>query len=309
MPNIKEGAAAEAAEREAGRRTKSRTELSRHPRFEQISPEVGELDEAAIDEAMREDPDDTLSMIADLTAATDPKLRAAAKHLAGRLILDLAGAVARPRRGIGRIVTTPFRGEGDIDIDASTEAFEGSGARRRVRVEELRARTWAKRDTALCLVVDRSGSMGGKPLATSALAAAAVALREPDDYSVLAFGRDVVVAKSQDHRRAGEDVVNSVLTLRGFGTTDLAGALRAAGEQLARSRAARKIVVLLSDCRATEAGDVEAAARSIDELCIVAPEGDDAEARALASNVGARLTTVGEPSEVPAALSRVLGDG
>jgi hypothetical protein len=176
--------------------------LSRHPRFEQVSPEVGELDEAAVDEAMQHDPDETLSMIADLTAATDPKLRAAARNLAARLMLDLAANTARRRRGIGRIVTTPFRGEGDIDIDASTEAFEGSGSRRRVRVEELRARTWSKRDTAVCLVVDRSGSMGGKPLATSALAAAAVALREPDDYSVLAFGRDVVVAKSR--ARGGE---------------------------------------------------------------------------------------------------------
>lgn len=271
-----------------------------------MSPEVGELDEAAIDKAMRDNPDDTLSMIADLTAATDPKLREAAKHIAGRLMLDLAGATKQRRRGIGRIVTQPFRGEGDIDIDASVEAFEGSGARRRVKVEELRARSWSKRDTAVCLVVDRSGSMGGKPLATSALAAAAVALREPDDYSVLAFGRDVIVAKSQDVRRPGADVVNSVLTLRGFGTTDLAGALRAAAEQLSRSRAARKVVVLLSDCRATETGDVEAAARSVDELCIVAPEGDDAEARTLAANVGARIATVAEPTDVPAALTEVL---
>ena len=280
--------------------------MSRHPNFEQVSPEVGELDEAAIDEAMRDNPDDTLSMIADLTAATDPKLREAAKHIAGRLMLDLAGATKRQRKGIGRIVTQPFRGEGDIDIDASVEAFEGSRANRRVKVEELRARAWSKRDTALCLIVDRSGSMGGKPLATSALAAAAVALREPDDYSVLAFGRDVIVAKSQDVRRPGVDVVNSVLTLRGFGTTDLAGALRAAAEQLSRSRAARKVVVLLSDCRATETGDVEAAARAVDELCIVAPEGDDAEARILAANVGARIATVAEPTDVPMALTEVL---
>jgi Mg-chelatase subunit ChlD len=280
--------------------------LSRHPNFEQVSPEVGELDEAAIDESMRENPDDTLSMIADLTAATDPKLRAAAKHIAGRLMLDIASTTTRRRRGIGHIVSQPYRGEGDIDIDASTEALEGGGPRRRVKVEELVARTWSKRDTALCLVVDRSGSMGGKPLATSALAAAAVALREPDDYSVLAFGREVIVAKSQDVRRPGVDVVNSVLTLRGFGTTDLAGALRAAAEQLSRSRAARKIVVLLSDCRATETGDVDAAARAIDELCIVAPEGDDAEARVLASSVGARITTVAEPTDVPGALGEVL---
>ena len=42
----------------------------------------------------------------------------------------------------------------------------------------------------LGLVLDRSGSMGGKPLATAALAAAAVASRAPEDYSVLARLRE-----------------------------------------------------------------------------------------------------------------------
>lgn len=283
--------------------------MSRHPNFEQVSPEVGELDESAVDDAMNDDADETLALIADLTAATDPKLRALARSLAGRLMLDLAAKVANKRRGVGRIVTEKFRDDGDIDIDASIEAFESRGVRRRVNRDELRVRTWSKRDTALCLLVDRSGSMGGKPLATSALAAAAVASREPNDYSVLAFGRDVIVAKSQDVPRRADDVVNAVLTLRGFGTTDLASALRAAGEQLSRSRAARKVVVLLSDCRANEPGDVVAAARAVDELCIIAPEGDDAEARTLAGDVGARIATVSGPSMVPSALLEVLERG
>ena len=274
-----------------------------------MSPEVGELDEAAIDEAMNDDPDATMAMIADLTAATDPKLRALAKQLAGRLMLDIAAKVSRKRRGVGRLVTERLRDEGDVDIDASLGAFESPGPKRRINADELRIRSWSKRDTALCLLVDRSGSMGGKPLATSALAAAAVAAREPDDYSVLAFGRDVVVTKSQNVPRAGEDVVNSVLTLRGFGTTDLAAALTAASEQLSRSRAARKVVVLLSDCRSNEPGDVEAAARGLDELCIIAPEGDDAEARTFAGSVGARLATVDGPMAIPAVLAELLDRG
>ena len=77
--------------------------------------------------------------------------------------------------------------------------------------------------------------MGGKPLATAAIAAAAVALRAPASYSVLAFGKDVVAVKSQDADKASEQVVTDVLSLRGHGTTDLAGALRAAGDQLSRS--------------------------------------------------------------------------
>ena len=60
---------------QAQKKTTSRRELARNPRFEQVSPEVGELDEAAMDESMRDDPDETMAMLADLTAATDPKLR------------------------------------------------------------------------------------------------------------------------------------------------------------------------------------------------------------------------------------------
>ena len=103
--------------------------------------------------------------------------------------------------------------------------------------------------TAICLAVDRSGSMGGRPLATAAVAAAAVAWRSPEDYSVLSFGKEVIAAKSQDLAKSNEAVVDAVLALRGFGTTDVAGALTAAAEQLGRSRAGRKITVLLSDCR------------------------------------------------------------
>ena len=256
--------------------------------------------------ALDEDADGTLALLADLTAATDPKLRELARRLAARLMLDLAAVPSRTTPGIGRLVTEKYRDAGDIDIDSSLEAFEGSGRRRRVKPDELRARTWARRDTALCLLVDRSGSMGGKPLATSAMAAAAVAAREPRDYSVLAFGRDVVVSKSQDVPRPGDEVVNAVLSLRGFGTTNLATALQTAGEQLRRSRAGRKVAVLLSDCRANEPGDAEAFATALDELCIIAPEGDDEEARAFASRVGARIDVVSGPSGIPAVMSRLL---
>lgn len=148
--------------------------------------------------------------------------------------------------------------------------------------------------------------MTGRPLATAAVSAAAVAWRAPDDYSVLSFGKDVIAAKSQDVAKPNEGVIDAVLALRGFGTTDVAAALAAAREQLSRSRAARKIAVLLSDCRATAPGDVVGAARGLDELVIVAPESDDEEAQDLARRTGARITTVSGPSDAAAALARVL---
>ena len=155
-------------------------------------------------------------------------------------------------------------------------------------------------------MLDRSGSMGGQPLATSAVATAAIAGRNPEDYSVIAFGKDIIVTKSQDVPKASEKVINDVLTLRGHGTTDLAGALLTARQQLSRSRAGRRVAILLSDCRATVEGDAEAAAAGMDELIIIAPKEDHDEAQAFASRVGARLALVGGPSEIPDVLAQVL---
>lgn len=200
----------------------------------------------------------------------------------------------------------PFSPDGgDLDLDASIEAIvEGRGGA--IDVDRLRMRSWSRPTTAICLLVDRSGSMGGAPLATAALAASAVANRAPDDYSVLAFGKDVVVAKGQTTPKPVELVVNDLLSLRGYGTTDLAGAMRVAALQLARSRASRKVTVLLSDCRATVDGDPDAAAASLDELVVVAPESDADEAAAFCRRTGARIVTVSGPSDVPAALGRAF---
>jgi Mg-chelatase subunit ChlD len=247
-------------------------------------------------------------LLADLTGATDQKLRELACRLAGRLFLDLAKRGPAAPRGVGRLRTQRYRPDGgDLDIDASLDALVmASAVGAVVDPDDLRVRSWSTPGTAICLLVDRSGSMSGRPHATAAVAASAVAWRSPADYSVLSFGKDVVAAKSQEVAKPNEGVIDSVLALRGFGTTDVAGALRAAADQLARSNAGRKITVLLSDCRATAPGDVPAAARTLGELVIVAPETDAAEARELAEQIGARFTTVAGPSDVAAALARVL---
>jgi hypothetical protein len=40
----------------------------------------------------------------------------------------------------------------------------------------------------------------------------------------------------------------------------------------------------------------------------VAPAGDDEEARALGARIGARVTTVNGPADLPGALAALLGD-
>lgn len=268
---------------------------------------MGELDEAALDEAMQQNPDETLGLLADLTGATDPKLRELARRIAGRLMLELGNRGRARPRGIGKMVEQPYKPEaGDIDIDASIDAIAESHRGGAIDPERLRIRGWRKPGTAFALMLDRSGSMGGQPLATSAVATAAIAGRNPEDYSVIAFGKDIIITKSQDVPKASEKVINDVLTLRGHGTTDLAGALLTAHQQLSRSRAGRRVAILLSDCRATVEGDAEAAAAGMDELIIIAPKEDHDEAQAFASRVGARLALVGGPSEIPDVLAQVL---
>jgi hypothetical protein len=294
---------------DAASRTKSRRELQGHDHFDDVSPEVGELNSVSFDEAMAHDPDAALSMLADMTGATDEKLRALARRLAGSIMVDLARRGRTRRRGIGKLVSQPFQPDGgDLDLDASMHGIVTARATASaVDIDDLRINGWVKPATAYCLLVDRSGSMHGTPLANSAIAAAAVSHRAAD-YSVIAFAGDAVVTKSQDSDKSIEAVVNDVLVLRGAGTTDVALALRSAHVQLARSRAGRKITVLLSDCRATARGDMQAAASGLDELVILAPEGDADDAFTFGRAVGARVVTVAGPSHLPAALAEALGD-
>jgi len=302
-PQTKEGDEAEEEVTKARRKTTSRRALERNPNFEEVV-----LDEEALESSMEDNPDDTLALLADLTGATDEKLRDLARRLAGRLYLDISRRGPAKPRGVGQLRTQRYRPDGgDLDVDASIDALIASRAgQSAIDPDDLRVRAWSTPGTAICLLVDRSGSMTGRPLATAAVAAAAVAWRAPDDYSVLSFGKEVIAAKSQDVAKSSESVIDSVLALRGFGTTDVAGALTAAADQLSRSRAGRKIVILLSDCRSTVPGDVVGAARRLDELVIIAPESDGAEAVELAHDAGARVTTVSGPSDSAAALSRVL---
>jgi Mg-chelatase subunit ChlD len=173
------------------------------------------------------------------------------------------------------------------------------------RADELIVRTWARPAVALCLVIDRSGSMTGERLAAAAIAVAAAAQWAPDDFSVLAFSDKVIVIKGQDQRRAIDDVVEDVFRLRGHGPTDLGLGLRVAAAQLAGSGAQRKRVVLLSDCRPTTGTEPEIAAAVLDELHVVAPADDAVDAEAFARRVGARFAALAGPSHIPAVFSQL----
>lgn len=284
--------------------------MARNDRFEDISPEVGVLDEDALGAYMDEDPDEALTLLADLVGATDRSLADHARRLAARISITIARSGA-PRAGVGRLRTRPIgSAAGDLDLDASLDALMSGGPGQRPIVNdptELRVSTWTRHDTALCLLVDRSGSMAGDRLATAAVAAAATMTRFPRDSSIVCFSDQAVVVKSQDSQRDASAVLGDVFTLRGFGITDLGLALRTAANQLSRSTATRRVAVLLSDCRATAGGDPLPHAAGIDEVVVLAPADDTADAEALAEALGARWAPVAGPNGIPAALRTVLG--
>ncbi|MEO9139257.1 MAG: vWA domain-containing protein [Jatrophihabitans sp.] len=258
-----------------------------------MSPEVGELDEAELARQLDADPDAALAMLADLTTATDEALRAHARRLAARLILDRSRVGKPVSRGIGRRRLVPASRGGDLDLDASFDAVVTAAAEDRpAHLDDMLASDWGSPSLALCLLVDDSGSMTGARLAASAMVTAACALRAPAEHAVLAFARDVRPVRRLADVMPAETVVERVLRLRGHGVTSLATALRAAAETLGSSRASRRVVVLLSDCRATDDEDPVPAAAAIPELLIIAPRDDTEEAAALADASGARWATM-----------------
>lgn len=307
---IKEGASATEAIATEQRRTTSRRELSqRHGSFAELSPETGTLDVAAVEAALAADADETIALLADAAGATDERLRKLARAVAARVVLDLVapsgseGSHGPARLQVQRLPETG----GDVDIDISLEALVAArSGRHPVDPSDLRGRVWHRPEIGVCLLVDRSGSMGGARLATAAIAASAVALRAALDFSVVAFAQDSVVVKGQADLRPAADVVDDLLALRGHGPTDLALALRAARRQLSLSGAGRRLTIVLSDCRATAGDDPLVEALRLPELAVVAPEADAEDARTFAAAAGARVAVVQGPASVPEAFAALF---
>ncbi|MGX5657684.1 AAA family ATPase [Geodermatophilus nigrescens] len=292
-----------------GRRQTSRREMAaRHDAFEEVSPEVGELDEEAFAALMAEDADAAAALLTDLAAATDRDLRSAAQRLAARVFVQV-GRVGRVRtRGTRRLVPDR-RGDGDLDLDRTLDRWEVGSP---LAPEDLVTRTWTGHRRSVCLAVDTSGSMTGLGVAIAAVAAAGVVLTGDDKLrtSLITFGREVDVVQRPGQRRAAEDVVTHLIGLRGHGMTDLAGALRAARRQLDAEVADERRVVLLSDCLHTTGDPPETALAGLDRVDVLCPlptaEAEEA-ARALAARGGGSAQMVRTVRDLGPALTRLLG--
>jgi Mg-chelatase subunit ChlD len=304
-------------------RTTSRRELeARHEDFEQVSAEVGELDQDALAGALDEDPDRAIELLADMARATDRALRDRARALAAELLLPVArhGGDHR-RRGASRLVTSARDGL-DLDLDATLEraAAAGSptgasGPSSRISADDLRWHSWERPGRAYVLLVDASGSVTGRPLATALVTAAALARRiGPDDQlAVVAFWSRAVVLRHVTSTDSATSVLDALFDLRGGDTTDLAGGLEAALAQAGRAVAGQRDVIVLTDGMANAGGDpvaVAATATATGARVHVLRLAEDPEAvaacLAVAEAGGGRVAALPRPSLAPAALSDVL---
>lgn len=244
-----------------------------------------------------------------MSLATDEALRSQVRRLAPRLILEQTRRGLPKSAGIAKRRIRTASDGGDLDLDRSMDQVLGARAEgRSPRLDELLVTDWAKPEIALCLVVDRSGSMNGPRLTTAAVAAAACASLAPRENSVIAFAAQVDVLKSMSERREASETVAAILSLRGHGTTALAAALVEANSQLTRASARRKVTLLLSDCRATEEAEAVAAASGLQELIILAPADDVDAAEQLARVSAGKWSPVDAVLDVPRLLNRLMAD-
>jgi len=291
-----------------GRGSISRAELAaRHELFGAVSPEVGTLDAESLTQLIADDPDAALTLLADLALATDRELRAAARRLAARIFIRLGTAGWRPSRGTRRL--GPGRSDdGDLDLDRTLDRLDGAWP---PPPDALVTRSWRARRRALCLLIDTSGSMSGHAVAIAAVAAASMVLAADGRLSpaIIAFGGDVTVLQAQGTARPAEELVGTLVGLRGHGLTDLAGALRAAARELATAAADERVTVLLSDCLHTTGADPASALAGIDRLHVLCPlptPESELAAAALARRGGGISQPVRRLAEIAPALTLAL---
>ena len=291
----------------AARRTISRAELAaRHPSFDAVSHEVGQLDRDAFAQLLAAGPDAAVALLADLARATDKDLRAAARRLAARVFFRLGRAGQKPARGTRRLGAS--RAEGDLDLELTLDRWSGPWP---PAAHELVTRSWRAHRRALCLLIDSSGSMSGAAVAMAAVAAASVVFAADGRLApaIIAFSGGVTVLQAQGTRRAPGELVDDLVALRGHGVTDLAAALRAAAAQLGGAAADERVAVLLSDCLPTTGGDPALALAGISRLHVLCPlptAESELAAAALARRGGGVSQPVRRLADVPPALTRVL---
>ena len=198
--------------------------------------------------------------------------------------------------------------EGDLDLERTLERSEGLPPE---AADDLVMRRFGATPRAVCLLVDRSGSMGGHAVALASVAAAAVISADARRLrcSVVAFASEPLVLLDYEGSRQVTAVVDDLLSLRGHGRTDVARALRVAAEQLEHVPPGGRTALLLSDALHTKGDDPRAAAGLLDCLHVLGTSPDTdaiAAGQALADRGRGRFLPATTLAQLTGSLREVL---
>lgn len=179
--------------------------------------------------------------------SVDPVVRAIARQIAARLSVRRARRDVTTRRGIGDLLSTPYRGASDeIDLDQTIEVL----AERPVpEDEDIVVRERMRTTRSVVLLVDVSGSMRGERIKTAAATVGAVSSElHADALGVIAFWSDAAILLKLGDVVRPMTLLDQILRIPARGLTNLAFPLELARQQLARVPARDARVLLLSDC-------------------------------------------------------------
>lgn len=182
------------------------------------------------------------------------------------------------------------------------------------RILPVRMDSEKKRDepqVAMALVLDRSGSMSGMPMEMAKAAAKATAdtLSSDDLIEVIAFDSTptrVVRMTPAKHRAR---IQGDIARIQAGGGTEIFGALDAAYQSLASTRARRKHVILLTDGQANSERIRELVQAMAAEGITVTTVGlgagiDEGLLRMISETGGGRLYKVMDPQQLPRVFTR-----
>jgi Ca-activated chloride channel homolog len=188
----------------------------------------------------------------------------------------------------------------------------GLGGWRHTKIEKIlpvRMDAEKKQDQpaiALCLVIDRSGSMSGQKIEMAKEAAKATAeTLAPDDYiEVIAFDSSPQRLVRMQSARNRMRILSDISRLQPNGGTDIFPALQMANEDLALVAAKRKHIILLSDGEAPIQGIKELVQEMVSEgmTASAVALGEDADKnlmKLVAETGGGRFYPVKDPNSLP----------
>lgn len=241
-------------------------------------------------------------------AVVDPKVRAAALEIASRLSIPKPRRDSSATRGLGELLTVPYRGASDeIDLDATIGVLAEHPL---PEDEDILVRERLRTKRSIVLLVDVSGSMKGERIATAAATVGALAGELSNDaLAVVAFWSDAAVVLPLGDPVKPMDLLDRILRIPARGLTNVAFPLEVAAEQLARVPAREARVILLSDCVHNAGPDPRPFAAKLPRLDVLldaSGEKDVDLGRELASRGRGTCHVIHDYRQVAPALSEIL---